>query len=231
MNSRVRFIVLFFSTSVVGQGTMPALLEQAMRRLPELRLLDPSIDLVGRGYTLEELKSCGYWPPWVVADVDRDGHADVVAVVVRPGITPEFGVMAVHSRRANAVQWVASLGARAINGVTTGPARDTVTPLYCVECDTNSWYRWSGRSYEAELYFVGERIAVATYERDQALGLFARATRDSRLLFPVEPCTEAVVRRVAGSEESRWYFVETRGRGRLRGWIPASFASESECIG
>ena len=109
--------------------------------------------------------------------------------------------------------------------------RDTVMPLFCVECDSNNWYRWSGRAYEADLYAVGERIAVATYERDQTLGLFARATRDSNFLFPVKPCTEAIVRRVAGSEAERWYFVETQGRDRLRGWIPASFASESECIG
>lgn len=231
MSVNAYFIVLLFSASVVGQGTMPALLDQAMRRLPGLRLLDPSVDLVGRGYTLEELKSFGYWPPWVITDVDRDGRADVVAVVVKPGMTPEFGVVAVHSRRAAMIQWVARLGPEAINGVTTGPAPDTVAPLHCVECDANSWYRWSGRSYEPDLYAVGERIAIATHERNQALGLFARATRDSTFLFQVEACTEGVVRRVAGSEAERWYFVETQGRNRVRGWIPAAFASESECIG
>src|SRR5215210_1889049 len=231
MNPNTPSIMLLVSAMAIGQPTLPPLLEQAMRHLPEVRLLDPSVDLVARGYSVDELKSFGYWPPWLIADVDRDGRTDVVAVVVKPGAIPEFGVIAVHSRRADAIQWVATLSSEPINGVTTGAARDTVIPLYCVECDANSWYRWSGRSYEPELHAVGERIAVATYEGDQTVGLFSRPTRDSRFLFPIEPCTEAEVRRVAGSAAERWYFVETRGRDRVRGWIPASFASESECIG
>lgn len=230
MNLRVYLLVLFFSASVVEQTAVPPILEQAMPRLPGVRLLDPTVDLVG-GYTVDELKSFGYWPPWITTDVDRDGFSDVVSVVVKPGATRQFGVIAVHARDTHSIQWVTTLGERPIYGVTAWPTRDTVMPLFCVECDSNNWYRWSGRAYEADLYAVGERIAVATYERDQTLGLYARATRDSNFLFPVKPCTEAIVRRVAGSEAERWYFVETQGRDRLRGWIPASFASESECIG
>lgn len=112
-----------------------------------------------------------------------------------------------------------------------GIQRYLATRLFCIECDANSWYRWSGHAYEAELYAVGERIAIATYEQDQKLGLFARGTRNSKFLFPVEPCTQAIVLRVAGSEAERWYFVETQDHDRVRGWIPASFASESECTG
>jgi hypothetical protein len=222
--------VLLVSAIVTGQTTEPALLEQAMRRLPGLRLLDPSVDLVG-SYTIDELKSLGYWPPFVTTDVDRDGRPDIVAVVVKLGSRPQFGVIAVHARSAASIQWVEALEDRLINGVTMKQARDTVMPLHCVECDSNSWYRWSGRSYEADLYAVGERIAIATYQPDDTIGLFARATRDSRLLFPVETCTQAVVRRVAGSEAERWYFVETRGRERVRGWIPAVFANDGECSG
>jgi hypothetical protein len=75
-----------------------------------------------------------------------------VAVVVKPGDTPQFGVLAVHARGGGSIKWVATLGDSLINGVTTGPARDTVMPLHCVECDGNSWFRWSGRSYETELH-------------------------------------------------------------------------------
>jgi hypothetical protein len=230
-------VFLLLSAMAVDQSTSPPLLDRALRGLPGLRLLDPSVDLVG-GSTVNELKEFGCWPPWVLMDTDRDGRPDVVAVVVKSGATPEFGVMAVHARTPTIVRWVASLGTEKINGVTkgsAGPARDTVTPLYCVECDANSWYRWSGRSYEAELHAVGERLVSAentTYRKDQALGLFAKPSRDSKFLFPIEHCTEAIVRRVAGSEENRWYFVDTIGPRGVRGWIPSSFvAGSGECIG
>ena len=229
INSHLYLFVLFFGASVVEQPTPPPLLERALPQLPGVRLLEPTVDLVG--YTVDELKSFGYWPPWITTDVDRDGLSDVVSVVVKPGATRQFGVIAVHARDTRSIQWVTTLGERPIYGVAGWPTRDTVMPLFCVECDSNAWYRWSGRAYEAELYAVGERIAVATFEGDSRLGLFARATRDSKFLFPVKPCTEAIVRRVAGSKAERWYFIETQGRDRLRGWIPASFASESECIG
>jgi hypothetical protein len=62
----MRFVAsaLLLSAIAGGQPTEPALLGQAMRGLPHLRLLDQSIDLVG-GYTVEELTSFGYWPPTV----------------------------------------------------------------------------------------------------------------------------------------------------------------------
>jgi hypothetical protein len=214
---------------VVSQPKPPALLEQALLRHPDLRILDPSADLVG-GYTIDELRQFRVWPPWVVRDVDRDGRADVVAVVVRPaGVGLEFGVVAVHARTPTVVHWVVSLGPEIINGVARGPGSDAVTPLFCIECDTNSWFRWSGRSYEADLHAVGERIAMATYEQ-QPLGLFATPSRDARLVFTIAPCTRATVRLVAGSDQDRWYFVETRGRRPVRGWIPAVLVNH-ECFG
>src|SRR3954447_24224579 len=223
--------VLFVAAVAAPQPRVPPLLEQAMRHLPGLRLLDPTVDMVG-AYTVEELKNLGYWPPWVTIDVDRDGRSDVVAVVVKPGDTPQFGVIAVHARGCGSIEWVATLGDSPINRVTTGPARDTVTPLYCVECDGNSWFRWSGRSYETELHAVGETLETAERETDQGFGLFVKPSRDSKLVVAIEACKEARVRRVAGSGKDRWYFVEMSDEPRVRGWIPgSSVAGSSECIG
>jgi len=224
-------LMLLLGLVLVDQPKPPRLLEQALARLPGLRLLDPSIDLAG-GYTVDELKDFGYWPPWVVRDVDRDGRPDVVAVVVRPALGgSEFGVLAIHARTPMSAQWVVPLGNQRINGVAAGRARDVITPLFCIECDANAWFRWSGLLYEAELYAIGERIAIATYDQDQTVGLFGRPTRESRLGFNVAVCMQAVVRRVGGSEQDRWYFVETRARKPVRGWIPAAFATAPECTG
>ena len=99
---------LLLSVLAVDQPGLPPLLANALQQLPELRLLDPSVDLVG-SYTLEELRGFGYWPPWLVRDLDRDGRPDVAAVVVKHGATSEFGVIAVHARTPATVRWVAPL--------------------------------------------------------------------------------------------------------------------------
>jgi hypothetical protein len=186
MNPNPALIVLLISAIVAaGQPKQPRLLEQAIRHFSGVRLLDPSVDLVG-AYTVEELKESGYWPPWVIRDLDRDGRPDVAPVVVKPGPTPQFGVVAVHARTPATLHWVVPLDAHVINGLAKGTGRDTVTPLFCVECDGNSWFRWSGRSYEAELYAVGEQLLSAddtTYRKNQALGLFAKPSRDSSFFF------------------------------------------------
>jgi hypothetical protein len=113
----MKYLAFFLlSAMAVEQPTLPPLLEKALRGLPGLRLLDPSVDLVG-GYTVNELKDFGFWPPWVVMDVDRDGRPDVVAVVVKPGATPEFGVIAVHARTPAIVRCI---GMSTMYGVRTG---------------------------------------------------------------------------------------------------------------
>ena len=70
------WIFILLSSVTVDQPRVPTLLQRVLRELPGLRLLDPSVDLVGV-YTVEELKEFGHWPPWVVADLDRDGRPDV----------------------------------------------------------------------------------------------------------------------------------------------------------
>src|SRR4051812_34333359 len=122
-------IVLFFTAVAAAQPTVPPLLEQAMRHLPGLRLLDPTVDLVG-AYTVEELKNLGYWPPWVTIDVDRDGRSDVVAVVVKPGDTPQFGVIAVYPRGGGAVVGGAALGDKPNHGGNPGAGPGNIKPPF-----------------------------------------------------------------------------------------------------
>jgi len=214
------------------QDRPPSLLEEVLRVRKDLRLLNPAADLQGE-YTIEEIKDFGYWPPWVVVDLDHDQRPDVVAVVVtRAARQKRFGVIAVHAGRPSPLRWVVPLGPRLLNGVAINhPAPDTVMPLYCIECDSNPWYRWNGHAYEPELYAVGEAVSVATYLKRATLGMFSRPSRTSTFTGAVESCTEArVLRRRGTSYKTRWYFIEVEASGR-RGWVPASFLAESECIG
>jgi hypothetical protein len=210
-----------------SQPQPPALLVQALKAEPGVRLLVPATDL--RDYTELELQKFGYWPPWLEQDFDRDKRLDVVAVVVKPSPDgTEYGVVAVHARAPKEVQWVVPLDTEPINGVTKGPASDTIVPLFCIECDANLWYRWSGEEYEADLYAVGEKIDIGS-ETQEDLRLYSSANLASKPVTTVPHCTTVVVRKVGGTPDERWYFVETPDGER--GWIPDKVTAADICIG
>lgn len=206
---------------------MPALLEQALKTEPGIRLLRPATDL--SEYTEFELRKFGYWPPWLVRDFDGDKRPDVVAVVVKPSPSgTEYGVVAVHAQSPREVHWVVPLDVEPINGVAQGPAPDTVVPLFCVECDANGWFRWSGEEYEADLHAAGERIDVGS-ETQEDLPLYSSPNLASKPVTTVAHCTTVVVLKVGGAPDERWYFVETPEDER--GWISDKLASPGLCVG
>jgi hypothetical protein len=210
----------------------PELLADTLRRRPELAVLNPERHIQG-GYTISELRGFGHWPPWIVADLDRDGRLDVAAAVVTGDAEHRmFGALAIHSRQPLRIHWIEPLSPEPLYGMANGVPKDIVVPLHCVECDANSWYRWSGRSYAVALYRPGEQITLATSERNGRLGVFERASRASKMLLEVPSCSDATVLKVEGEEyQARWYLVELNGPVRTRGWVPASFSDEDECIG
>jgi hypothetical protein len=222
-------VLALLGLMVVADPKPPRLLEQALRESPNLRLLDPAVDLQG-GYTLAELKNFGYWPPWIIPDVDRDGRPDVVAVVVNHAPRHRtFGVIAILAVAPRSIRWVVPFGSQRINGVAGGPTSDVVTPLFCIECDANAWFRWSGHVFEVELYAAGETIAIASTSENAKLDLQERPVSGSRSLREVASCTKARVLRVGGSERRRWYFVETQDESRTRGWVPDSLVTDEDC--
>lgn len=228
------WLLILSASCVFGQPKPPALLVEALRRLPGVHVLEPSlIDLQGGG-TADDLKRDGFWPPWVVADLDRDGLPDVVAAVVKR--TPDgvrYGVVAVHAQTPAELHWVVRLDTKPINGVKIGVfGRDTVEPLYCDRCDANPWFRWSGRSYELEFYAIGDRIAVAPEENSNTVNLYVLPSRNSRKLIPLKVCAKAKVLGFRGtSYETRWYFVELLQPKPVRGWLPvSSVVFEADCF-
>ena len=155
---------------------------------------------------------------------------DVAAVVVavKPSGRTEFGVIAFHSGNPKQIEWVIPLDADPINGVTKGPAANALVPLFCVECDSNTWFRWSGEEYEAELYAVGEKVDVGN-ETQADLTLFSAANLASKPVTTVPHCSTVIVQKVGGTADQRWYFVETPDG--QRGWVPASATSANLCVG
>ena len=203
------------------------MLAEALKTDPGIRLLVPVTDL--REYSQSQLEKFGYWPPWIVQDFDRDKRLDVIAVVVKPTSTgTEYGVVAVHARAPKDIEWVVPLDTEPINGVAQGPAPDTVIPLFCVECDANLWFRWSGEEYETTLYAVGEKLDIGS-ETQADLPLYTSPNLAAKPVGTIEHCTTVMVQKVGGTPEQRWYFVEAPDG--QRGWVPDKFTAADICIG
>ena len=204
-------------------------LTDALRRLPGVSILDPSRDLVG--ITAEEIKGYDLWPSWVVKDLDGDGRQDVVVTVVkRVAQGTQYGVFAVHAAAPQTIHWVIEMQKQRLDGV--GVSKDgKVTPLFCIRCDGNAWFRWSGQSYQAELFAVGETIAVGTPDEQEPLSLFAQPSRGSQTLRRLRNCTKGKVLRISGSTyQTRWYLVELLSPKGIRGWVPASKVTDETCL-
>jgi hypothetical protein len=189
----------------------PPMLDEALKTLPGVRLA-ASTDAAA----------------WLLQDTDRDQQPDVVAVVVkRSAGRSEFGVIAVHARTPREIHWIIPLDADPISGVTKGKAADIVIPLFCVDCDSNLWFRWSGEEYEPELYAVGEELELGS-ETQADLPLYSSPNLASKPVTKVPHCTTAVVRKVGGTPDKRWYFVETP---EGQGWVADDVTSGNVCVG
>ncbi|MFI5078987.1 MAG: hypothetical protein ACHQRO_16670 [Vicinamibacteria bacterium] len=210
----------------------PALLAAVLLAQPEWRLLDPATDLIG-DYTVAQLEDLDRWPPWIEGDFDKDRKDDIAAVVVRGGGGREldFTVIAVHAARPARAELVVPFAARRIMGVSDEFENGTVTPLYCVECDSNVWYRWNGRAYEPWLHVVGETLRISG-EHGRRLTLFADPRPDAQRTVDVPLCVKAEVLQVRGREGQRWYHVEVDAPSSPRGWIPQQLVVDDvDCVG
>ena len=209
-----RSMVLMLSTiavtAIAQSPTPPPLLEQALKTQPGIRLLESD-------------------SAWLMQDLDGDKQPDVAAVVVKPSAGgSEYGVVAVHARTPQEIHWIIDFDVDRISGVTKGKASDTVVPLFCVDCDSNLWFRWSGEEYEPELHAAGEDIEIGS-ETQADLPLYPSANLASKPLSIVPHCTTVVVRKVGGTPDKRWYFVETPDG--QRGWVPHTVTTSDICVG
>lgn len=212
----------------------PSLLADLLKVQPEWRLLDPTTDLVG-DYTVEQLEELDRWPPWLEGDFDKDDRDDIAAVLVRRGSggEPEFSVVAVHGRTRGRPELVVPFSPQRIFGVSDQFKEDTLMPLRCIECDSNVWYRWNGRTYEAWLHGVGDAVQI-TGEQGRRLTLFADPRADATRTADVPICVAARVVQVGGREDARWYRVEVDAPSSPTGWIPQQLIvpeGDAECIG
>ena len=153
---------------------------------------------------------------------------DTPIVIVRRGASGEneFSVVAVHARTRGRGELVVPFGPQRIIGVSDQFEDDTVTPMYCLECDSNVWYRWNGRAYEPWLHNVGDTVLISSGEAGRRLTLFSDPRPDANRTADVSLCTKAEVLQVGGHEGQRWYRVEVDAPSSPRGWIPQQLVVE-----
>jgi hypothetical protein len=221
---RPAVFLILSANFVLAQPKPPALLVEALRQLPGVHLLNRALDIPDD--SLE--KNDAPLVPWIVADLDHDGRPDVVTVVAKHIATEtQFGVVAVHARTPAKLNWVVPLGNELIYGVIAEGPFGVVVPLFCIACDANAWFNWTGQSYEMESFGIGQRLSIDHSEPGLpvAMEVFALPKETSRIIGRVKPCTKAKVVAVRGTTtETRWYFVDVFLSQSLRGWIPATSA-------
>ena len=210
---------------------IPVLLQRALQRAPGLKVLDAPIqpDL------LEMMKEYKCWPPWSEEDLDGDDRKDVAAVVVK-GSPPDrtYGVLAVHAGAPQSIHWVVPLDKEPITGLAVDQSSAAVIPLYCFECDSNPFFRWSGTAYEMSLYQVGEEVGLYSDDESNYAGpvnLYEANNRKSRTLASRPFCAPAKVLARSGTSGNRWYRIETADSDQIRGWVPASSVTSRDCLG
>jgi hypothetical protein len=221
------------ATAVAGARELPKppeLLADLLKVEPTWRVLDPTIDLVG-DYTIEQLEELDRWPPWIEGDFDQDGRDDIAAVVVRTsaGGATEFTVVAVHAKTRGRGELVVPFGAQRILAVSDEFSDETITPMRCIECDSNDWYRWNGHAYEPWLHRVGDAVMIAG-ETGRRLTLFAGPRANAARTADIPQCVRAEVLQVGGREGQRWYRVQVDAPGDPAGWVPQQLVvSDIDC--
>jgi hypothetical protein len=159
-----------------------------------------------------DLRKQGFWPPIQVLDLDGDGMPDVAAVVTKGGL---YGVLAVHSSAPSIARWVIPMQDRKIVGL-AAPKHwpRSLQPLFCFYCDTDPILRWSGKQYEYDLWFSGEKAEMGPAT------LYARPDPTSAAVYrSADVVCDAKIIQVGGTPDSRWYLVEVRKPRLLRGWV------------
>jgi hypothetical protein len=229
MGFRVPFaallVILAFEQLTVAQGPGPPAIQDFLAANPAYRLLavEDVRDVVDRD--AEE-----YFTPFALGDLTGDGIPEVAAVIVRRGTPVRFGVVVVHGSRT--VHWVVRPHSDKIVSVEIEASRRLYVK-HCLECDSNSFVRWNGSSYEDALWIVSD--VPATYDPGhRPIPLRLRPTSTAKAIANVTECTDARIVEVLPRRANgvRWYRVEVVLNGRAtRGFLPSDMLTDISCIG
>jgi hypothetical protein len=174
-----------------------------------------------------------YFTPFASGDLTGDGVPEVAAVIVQRETPIRFGVVVVHGSRT--VHWVRRPQSDKIVGVAIQPTRRLYIE-HCLECDSNSFVRWNGSSYEDFLWIVGDN--TATYDQqphgNRPVPLRHTPNSTGKVIGSLRECTDAKILQVLPRQANgvRWYRVEVSLNGLVtEGFLPSHVLTDISCIG
>jgi hypothetical protein len=220
-------VTVAFLQPLLAQGPPPLPIQRFLDANPTFRLL--AVDDVRDAVDKVAEK---YFTPFEAGDLTGDGVAEVAAVIVQRGTPIRFGVVVLHGSRT--VHWVVRPQVEKIVSVNVQNTRRLYIEQ-CLECDSNSWVRWNGSSYENALWIVGD--VPSTYNgraRNRSAPLRPTPHSTDKVIGNVPECTSAKILQVLPMQANavRWYRVEVLLNGRVReGFLPSEVLTDISCIG
>lgn len=172
-----------------------------------------------------------YFTPFASGDLTGDTVPEVAAVIVEKGTPIRFGLVVIHGPRT--VHWVRRPQSEKIVSVAIQEARRLYVK-HCLECDANSFVRWSGARYEDALWIVGD--VPATYDRQSGIRpvpLRQAPDATGKVSGNLPECTDARILQVLPRQGNgaRWYRVEVILNGRTaEGFLPSDVLTDISCM-
>lgn len=224
----VLLLALIATPLLSPQHTDPRLL-RFLKQQPEFRLITAE-DVEPDGPWLVK---AGHFRPLVVADVRGRGTMSTLAIVTttRSG-EKQLGLVELHGERPE-VSWVVE--PRAGDLLSVNVKGTQVWPMFCYGCDSASFWRWSGKAWEFELWAQGDE-AVVGFLDDPPVNLRRDPSLGAPVLAKIPTCRDERARILAvggGVGRDRWYRVRVQVDGKpVEGFVRGrDLGNGQDCIG
>lgn len=212
-------------------GVLPEILRTYLQKNPSFRLLDAADirahpEFVARDGDKHAAARTIYLQEYLakefqrfrLADTNRDGLKDLVAIIVDSG---KFHVLVFQGDQQGfsaEPHWVLRDETDGLAGIHIAES-GAIFPLYCIACDSNPFFVWTGEEYERNASPVGAVVCLQEKTR-----LYSTASYQARIVHETSGMVEATVIEIGPHEPStavekkeyRWYKVKLKkGSGHL----------------
>jgi len=160
--------------------------------------------------------------PFELADTNRDGLKDIVAVLVEDR---KFNVLVFQGKTQGFTEepvWILRDEKMSLAGVRVAES-GAIFPLYCLGC-SNSGFVWTGDGYESDASAIKDEVCLIEKAR-----LYSEASSASKVVHETTPLSVAIVVEIGPPEprseatptqsKYRWYKVQLKKSPEKQGFV------------